>query len=32
VPEPGTNCSLALAGAMSVVAYLRRRKESATIA
>ena len=32
VPEPGTNCSLALAGAMSLVSYLRRRKGAATIA
>jgi hypothetical protein len=32
VPEPGTNCSLALAGAMSLVSYLRRSKGAATIA
>ena len=32
VPEPGTNLSLAMAGAMGLVAYLRRRKGAATIA
>jgi len=32
VPEPGTNLSLGMAGAMGIVAYLRRKKGAARIA